>query len=628
MTSPHREAGITYALRGRAMVERVREFVDRNAAVRARVARFRNPAPLEPAEKMLPEVLAELDVHHEELSVAEEELQAQIEELSRVGNALGRERAKYKELFDEAPDPYFVTDLHGLVLEANPRAAQLAGRDSSSLQRKPLAALVEQDHVHVVRESLLQLRPRDTFSIEVPFRGSAEPHWVELTAHVATNGERIRWLARDVSARRHALRAVTHDRDALEARVAERTVELQRALRDKEDLLAREQALRSELEIANAAKDRFLAILSHDLRGPLNAVLGWTALLRREHLDSRTRDKALATIERNALTQAELVEALLDVSRIGAGKLQLDMRIVDLGDLARKGLDALLPAAREKGVELVDRTAHASALVVGDAARLRQVIANLLGNALAFTPGGGRIEIDLSVTADVELRIRDTGRGISEAALAFVFDCFRQNERVTPATRGLGLGLYIVRRLVEMHGGTVTAKSEGEDRGSVLTVALPRRAIEGQLPPAAESSAALPGTTEERALTLAGLRVLLVDDEADTRELLGTALTREGAILLTAADGRTALEMFGKLVPDVVVSDIGLPDMTGRALIRRIRRSGIGADVCAIAVSGFASQDDARRSLKAGFDAHVAKPFRVHELVGAITTARARRSDG
>lgn len=601
------------------MVERVREFVDRNAVVRSRLARARDNAPsTETTGDPLPAALEELDVHREELSVAEEELQAQVDELARLSKALGRERARYRDLFENAPDAYFVTDLRGVVVDANTNATRLLGVETKYLRRKLLAAMVLPEHVHVLRDAVVEAKRSSKVTIEVPFgRRDGATVWVELVAHVAPDASRIRWLARDVSARRVETELLANDRDVLERRVVERTLELERALRDKQDVLLRERGLREQLQAANEAKDRFLAILSHDLRGPLNAVLGWTSLLRREPLDMKTRDKALATIERNALTQSELIEELLDVSRIGAGKMQLEMRLVDFGDIARKGIDAVLPIAQQKTIDLVDATTKDAVLVLGDAARLRQIVANLLTNAVKFTQPGGKIVVELTANGTASFRVTDSGKGIAPAVLPYIFDCFKQSNEVSIGKQGLGLGLFIVRHLVEMHGGSVSARSEGEGKGTELLVTLPTRDPETSavIPESGESSVAV---AEHDDAALEGLRILLVDDEEDTRELLATALGRKGAIVVTASDVSSAIETVDAFGPDVMVSDIGLPDADGHQLIARIRSTAAGADLAALAMSGFATAEDATRAIRAGFDAHLRKPFLAKDLFEAI----------
>lgn len=620
---------VTYALRGKAMVARVREFVDRTTVARDRLKQYRGLARdlcgEERPEEALHTLLAELDMHEEELSVAEEELQAQVEELNRLARALTRERAKYRELFEAAPEAYFVTDARGIVLEANALAAQLVGVEPRFVKRKPLAVMIDPDHVHHLRDALLGVAPGGSFTIEVPLgRRRGDPITVRLHAYASNDGERIRWLARDVSAERSRSFAGNLPQDELERRVADRTAALTRALRDSEDLLARERALREQLQASNDAKDRFLAVLSHDLRGPLNAVLGWTGLLRREHLDTSTRDKALATIERNALAQNELIEELLDVSRIGSGKMQLEMRLLDFGDLVRKGIDAVVPNARDGKISVVDQTGREPALVLGDAARLRRVVANLLANALKFTAAGGEVVVTLATNGTARLCVADTGKGIAPAVLPTVFDCFRQAGEPTVGRHGLGLGLYIVRHIVEMHGGVVKAESDGEGRGSRFTVTLPLRdgATNALVAESAESATVLSGVP---AATLEGRRILLVDDEEDTRELLAAALTREGAEVVSAADAPAAVDAFDAFGPDVVVSDIGLPGMNGLELLRRLRGTSAGEDVAAIAVSAFASPDDARAALAAGFDAHVKKPFIVSALTAAIGSVLASK---
>jgi len=630
-SSSREDRGVTFALRGKAMVDRMRELADRNATVRARLQAQREQAAsattMAAEAEASPLLAAELHAYQEELCVAEEELQAQIEELGRLGGALSRERRKYRELFEEAPDAYVLTAANGVVLEANTRAGHLFGVEPRFLRRKPLAALVASDHVQSLRQALLHIEPGASFEIELVIARRRDTQvWVELVAHVSRDGERIRWLARDATPRHRRSKALVGDRDDLELRVAA----LERALRDNEDLLARERRLREKLEAENAAKDRFLAVLSHDLRGPLNAVLGWTGLLRREHLDTKTRDKALATIERNAVAQRELIEELLDVSRIGAGKMQLEMRLLDFGDLVRKSIDAVMPLANEKQIDVADNTERAPVLVLGDASRLRQVVANLLTNALKFTPAGGRLEITLTTNGDAHLTVRDSGKGIAPAVLPFVFDRFRRSEDAEAGRNGgLGLGLYIVRHLAEMHGGSVHAESDGDGQGSAFHVVLPLREPKSSvsIPPAPESGV-LAADARRRAHTmLLGRRILLVDDEQDTRELLATALSSAGALVVTVADGAAALETFDTFGPDVVVSDIGLPGFDGVELVRRLRGLGSGADVAAIAMSGFVASDDVKRALAAGYDAHVAKPFRVDDLVGAIATAQEQRDD-
>ncbi|MBX3187119.1 MAG: hybrid sensor histidine kinase/response regulator [Labilithrix sp.] len=358
------------------------------------------------------------------------------------------------------------------------------------------------------------------------------------------------------------------------------------------------------------AKDRFLAMLSHELRGPLHAILGWTGLVRRGALDGGMHERALATIERSARIQAELIESLLDVSRITSGKMRLDVRPLDLRPLVRGVIDTVTPMAEEKGVVIAADVGELPAIVRGDAWRLRQVVSNLITNAIKFTPAGGRVTVDVVFDSGaVELRVVDTGCGIARSVLPRVFECYQQaGDR---ASAGLGLGLFIVRELVEMHGGEVEAESAGPGRGATFTVRLARREEEGPVDPTTLSSMIA-------SVGLEGLRVLLVEDESETRELLEIILRERGAHVVAAADADAALRLFDLHSPDVVVSDIGLPAADGKELIRRVRRDTRGRKVAALAVSAHASAADCSAALAAGFDGYVAKPVSADELVDAI----------
>jgi len=559
------------------------------------------------------ELVADLNICREELSTAEEALRTQVDALARsVANA-ERERTRYLELFDSAPDPYFVTDTAGVIREVNGAAAYILGVAPSRIAGKPLLVFVERNGHDAVMAALGKLEEAPACAVEVRLCTRAgELVWADLRARKRADG-RVFWIARDVTERRREADALRGATRQLGEVVTARTIELERALRDQQELLERERALRAELEAANVAKDRFLAILSHDLRGPLNAVLGWTSLLRRERLDTTARERALATIERNARVQAELIEELLDLSRLTAGKLQLELRPLQLAPLVTSAVDAVTPLALEQGVTLSCDVGAADVRVVGDVGRLRQVLSNLLGNALKFTSPGGRIEVRLETGAGTaRVVVADNGRGIRPELLPRVFDSYRQDERDGAASKGLGLGLFIVKNIVELHGGRVEAQSEGLGAGAVFTVTLPtqQRARSATPPP---RPALPPG-----AVDLSDVRVLVVDDEDDTRELLAVMLERYGARVTTAPDAETALEIFTTYAPDVVVSDLGLPRLDGRGLARRLRETEEGRRIVMLAVSGYAALDDAREALGAGFDAHLAKPMTGAELAAVV----------
>jgi signal transduction histidine kinase/ActR/RegA family two-component response regulator len=376
---------------------------------------------------------------------------------------------------------------------------------------------------------------------------------------------------------------------------------------------------RAEAEAANRAKDQFLATLSHELRTPLTAMLGWVRVLRAGGLDPLTVARALATIERSVKAQAQLIDDLLDVSRIIAGKLRLETQLLDFKTVVEAALEGARPAAEAKRIRLDAALEPGLVALSGDPGRLQQIVANLLGNAVKFTPDGGKVEVVLARRdADVELRVRDTGQGIRPEFLPHVFDAFRQEDSAASrAHTGLGLGLAIVRHLVERHGGTVTAESPGEGQGATFVVRLPVPAI-------LRSPAGPSGGGEERpepqARTLEGLRVLVVDDQADALELVSTILSRAGALVTPAASAREARAAFDAARPDVLLCDIGMPEETGYALIRdvRAREPEQGGAVPAMALTAYASVDDRERALSAGFHLHVAKPVDPAQLVRMV----------
>jgi hypothetical protein len=397
-------------------------------------------------------------------------------------------------------------------------------------------------------------------------------------------------------------------------------------------LLASEKDARKQAEIANRTKDEFLATVSHELRTPLNAILGWTRMLRTGAVEPKALTRVLETIERNARAQTQLVEDILDVSRIIAGKLRVKIQKTDLHAVARGAADAVRPAAEAKGVELAVKLEAGSEEFCGDPDRIQQVIWNLLSNAIKFTPKDGTVELRIErAKSDLRVVVSDTGVGIPQAALPHVFDRFWQaDSSITRAQGGLGLGLAIVRHLVEVHGGTVQAESAGEGKGALFTVLMPMRAVAPPPEPAGNHNAgfgnsAAPRAEEPRPIPsdfLEGLSVLVVDDELDARELVTAVLVKCGAGVRTASSVDDALERLREQRPDVLISDIGLPSEDGFSLIRRVRE--IAPDVPAAALTAYASPEDQRRVLSAGFNAHVTKPVEPADLALLVASLAGR----
>ena len=372
-----------------------------------------------------------------------------------------------------------------------------------------------------------------------------------------------------------------------------------------------------ELSAANRAKEDFLATLSHELRTPLNAMLGWTRLLRMGKLDGAAMARALETIERNAHIQEQLIADILDVSRIVTGKLRLDLRPLELAPVVDAALDAVRPAAAAKGVQLVaDTDFHGT--VLGDPDRLQQVVWNLVANAIKFTPVGGRVSLALArLGPSAVINVSDTGEGIAPELLPFIFDRFTQGDAsVTRPHGGLGLGLSIVRHIVELHGGRVEAASEGRGCGAHFSVHLPVRAI--QQP------------TDERAAQaqpLSGIKVLVVDDDPDARESVSMALAQCGARTAAVGSAREAWSMLQDFQPDVLVSDLGMPGEDGCDFIRRLRSIGQKGlcDVPAVALTAYCQPEDQRRALTAGFQKFVPKPVALEELAAVVRSLAERR---
>src|SRR3989441_3018972 len=389
-----------------------------------------------------------------------------------------------------------------------------------------------------------------------------------------------------------------------------------RAEEEREQLLAREHEARAEAEIANRIKDEFLATLSHELRTPLTAILGWLSIMRSQPLDPKTTQHAIETIERNARIQAQLVEDLVDVSRIVGGKLNLEMRPVNLLQVIEAAIEVVRPAAEAKGVALRVNHDPSAGLVSRDAARLQQMGWNLLSNAVKFTSQGGSVEVSLGRAGGfAEVVVRRTGLRIAPQFLPHVFERFRQAESpLTRSHRGLGLGLAIVRHLVELHGGSVSAESPGENQGATFTIRLPRASALRTDASATESDRA--GDFDR---SLAGLRVLVVEDEPDARELISLALKRSGAEVQAVASAKEALSKLQVFTPDVLLSDIGLPAESGYDLIREVRSlSSDLSRVPAIALTAFASENDRQMALATGFHAHLAKPVEPDHLIEII----------
>ncbi|HET9532120.1 MAG TPA: ATP-binding protein [Blastocatellia bacterium] len=399
------------------------------------------------------------------------------------------------------------------------------------------------------------------------------------------------------------------------------------------ELLAREQAAREEAEKASRTKDEFLATISHELRTPLNAMLGWAGMLRSGKLDANTSTRALEIIERNARSQAQLIEDILDVSRIITGRLRLKITTVDLANVIQAAIDIMRPAIEAKEINIQSVLDPGAGPVSGDSNRLQQIVWNLLSNAVKFTPRGGRVQVRLErINSHIQISVSDTGQGISPEFLPYVFDRFRQaDSSFSRKHGGLGLGLAIVRHIAELHGGTVEAFSEGKDRGAIFRVNLPIVAVNESDHPRVialePKEQAAPGAVwAECNPSLEGLSLLVVEDEADARELLVTMLEQRGAQVRAVATASEALEAIKHSKPDLLLSDIEMPGEDGYSLIRKVRL--LGGDVSAVpavALTAHTRVEDRTRALSSGFQSHLAKPVNPGELI-AVIARLARKS--
>jgi signal transduction histidine kinase len=388
-----------------------------------------------------------------------------------------------------------------------------------------------------------------------------------------------------------------------------------------ERMNARESFLRKNAEAANRAKDEFLATVSHELRTPLNAILGWSAILR-EQCDPTRLEKGLGIIERNGWAQAKIIEDILDVSRIISGKVVLDLSRVVLAAVVQNAIESVRPAATAKQIQLELLLDGARTELIADEGRLQQVVWNLVSNAVKFTPAGGLVRVEASRrNGSVAIVVADTGKGISSEFLPYVFDRFRQDDAsTTKRYGGLGLGLAIVRHLVELHGGTVSAKSDGEGFGAIFEVVLPIRAVlPGDYPPAPRDLDSACADAPRLGAVLCGIHVLVVDDEPDARGLLSAVLTDAGATVTEVASVAAAMDELAKGSVSAVVSDIGMPSEDGYMFMDRMRAEGLATrGVPSLALTAYARAEDRERALRAGFREYLAKPVDAATLVRAV----------
>jgi PAS domain S-box-containing protein len=401
--------------------------------------------------------------------------------------------------------------------------------------------------------------------------------------------------------------------------------ELLLARRKAEQATDTERAARELAEQANRAKDEFLAMVSHELRTPLNAILGWAQLLRQQFAEEQELSEGLAIIERNTRVQVQLVEDLLDMGRIVSGKLRLDVQHVELASVIQSALETARPAAEAKGVVL-KQVLDPGVVVSGDPGRLQQVFWNLFSNAVKFTPKGGSVRVVMQrINSHVEVSVADNGQGMSREFITHAFERFRQSDAAgMRKTKGLGLGLSIVKQLIEMHGGSVRATSEGEGRGSTFVVQIPLAVVRPDADAAHRvhpRSAVTEGAMATLGVSLSGVKVLLVDDQKDARDVVRHVLTGCGAEVVAVESAAEALAAVERVRPDVLVSDIGMPEQDGYELIRRVRMLGGGiGSVKALALTAFARLEDRTRAMLAGYQMHLAKPVDPRELVVTVAS--------
>jgi signal transduction histidine kinase len=389
------------------------------------------------------------------------------------------------------------------------------------------------------------------------------------------------------------------------------------------------QRARQSAEEANRAKDAFMATVSHELRTPLNSILGWAHLLKANPPDEMTLQRGLDTIERNAKIQVQLIDDILDTARVMSGKLSVELKPVDFVEVVLAAIESQKPAADAKRLRIESSFHAASAIVNGDADRLQQSVWNLLNNATKFTPSGGLIRVEVSTTpSEVVLVVTDSGKGITADFLPHVFDRFRQQD--SSATRrfaGLGLGLALVRHLVMAHGGQVSATSAGEGKGATFSIRLPLAAGRFAFAAQSEHSHSPPSSARELAIgRLANMKLLVVEDDTDARELLAEVLADEGANVATARTADEALSQLQSNCPDVLLSDVGLPGMDGFELIRRVRARFTPERLPAIAFTAYSQSEDREAAVRAGFQAHIAKPAVPDQIVRLVSELARHRS--
>lgn len=515
-----------------------------------------------------------------------------------------------RTILESITDAFFSLDRDWRFNYVNPQAERVLGRRPGDLLGKTIweefPGLPNSDFEPVYRKAMTE-RVAGSITSFYP----DHDRWYEVRTYPVPNGISI------------------YFRDVSEAKKTEE--ERVRLSAERERLLSRERAARSEAERTSRMKDEFLATLSHELRTPLNAILGWSQILAGKGRTDADLAEGLATIERNARAQTQIIEDLLDMSRIISGRVRLDVRQVDLASLVRAAADTLKPAADAKGVRLQVVLDPQAGPVNGDPNRLQQVFWNLLTNAVKFTPGGGRVQVLLKrVDSHLEVAVTDTGDGIKPDFLPYVFDRFRQSDASTTRRHGgLGLGLAIVKQLVELHGGTVDARSPGIGMGATFTISLPLTAID-RGPEVLE----VPGYPKSMSLTVAldptaditGIKVLVVDDEPDSKALLKRLLEDCSAIVTVAASAEEAITRLQADRPDVLVSDIGMPGEDGYGLIRRVRSLApdMGGGTPALALTAYAREEDRTKAIAAGFQYHVAKPVEPAELIAMVANLAGR----